>query len=259
MSTKNELPPFDNQAAHDATRMGATQFRTTHWSVVLAAAGKRNQTQAKKSLETLCQIYWQPLYCYVRRQGESPHDAQDLTQEFFALLLAKNFLVSVDQSRGRFRSFLLAALKHFLSNQRDRANAQKRGGGQTLLSLDYSNAETSISLQLADEQTPEKAFEKRWALTLLEQTLARLRKEYSASGKQEIFEQLKTTLTEGRDGVAYNELASRLGVSEASVKMAVHRLRRRYREVLRAEIAETVAQESEVDDELREVFRALSY
>jgi RNA polymerase sigma-70 factor (ECF subfamily) len=238
---------------------GAAQFGQTQWSVVLAAAGKRDLALAEQSLEKLCRVYWLPLYTFIRRQGESPHDAQDLTQEFFARLLEKDFLDSVDQTKGRFRSFLLASLKHFLSNQRDRARAQKRGGGQTPLSLDFSDAETSIGFQPADEQTPEKAFEKRWALTLLEQSLARLRKEYSDRGRLEIFEQLKTTLTEGRTVVAYAEIAARLGMSEASVKMAVHRLRQRYREVLRAEIAETVAHESEVEDELREVFRALSH
>lgn len=238
---------------------GPAQFGQTQWSIVLAAAYKKDVALAEQSLEKLCRVYWLPLYTYIRRQGESPHDAQDLTQEFFARLVEKNFLGSVDQTKGRFRSFLLASLKHFLSNQRERARAQKRGGGQTPLSLDFSDAETSLGFQPADEQTPEKAFEKRWALTLLEQTLARLRKEYYDRGRQEIFEQLKTTLTEGRGGVAYAELSARLGISKASVKMAVHRLRQRYREVLRAEIAETVAHESEVEDELRQVFRALSH
>jgi RNA polymerase sigma-70 factor (ECF subfamily) len=234
------------------------QFGQTQWSVVLAAAGKKDVALAEQSLEKLCRVYWLPLYTYIRRQGETPHDAQDLTQEFFARLLEKDFLCSVDQAKGRFRSFLLASLKHFLSNQRERARAQKRGGGQSPLSLDFSDAETSYGFQPADHQTPEKAFEKRWAITLLEQALARLRKEYTDRGKQDFFEQLKTTLTEGRGNVAYAELAARLKTSEASVKMAVHRLRERYREVLRAEIAETVAQQSEVEDELREVFRALS-
>jgi RNA polymerase sigma factor (sigma-70 family) len=238
---------------------GAAHFSRTQWSVVLAAAGKKDGVLAEQALEKLCRVYWLPLYTYIRRQGESPHDAQDLTQGFFAQLLQKDYLGSVDQTKGRFRSFLLAALKHFLSNQRDRARAQKRGGGQMPLSLDFSEAETNIGIQPADEQTPEKAFEKCWALTLLEQSLARLRKEYSDRGRQELFEQLKTTLTEGRNGMAYAELASRLRMSEASVKMAVHRLKQRYREVIRAEIAETVAQESEVEDELREVFCALSH
>ena len=165
----------------------------------------------------------------------------------------------MDQSKGRFRSFLLASLKHFLANERDRARAQKRGGGQIPWSLDFSDAETGIGLQPADNRTPEMDFEKRWAMTLLEQSLARLRKEYAERGRESLFEHLKTTLTEGRGGVAYGELAAKLGMTEASVKMAVLRLRQRYREVLRAEIAETVAGPSEVEDELRQVFRALSY
>jgi DNA-directed RNA polymerase specialized sigma24 family protein len=181
-----------------------------------------------------------------------------LTQEFFARLLEKDFLVSVDPRKGRFRSFLLASLKHFLSNQRDRGRAQKRGGGQTPFSMDFSDAQTHAGFQPADKQTPEKAFAKSWALTLLEQSLGRLRKEYSDRGREEIFEQLITTLTEGRGGVAYAELSARLGMSQAAVKMAVHRLRQRYREVVRAEIAQTVPDESQVEDELREVFRAVS-
>jgi RNA polymerase sigma factor (sigma-70 family) len=242
-----------------STFSGAAQFGQTQWSVVLAAAGKRDQVLAEQSLEKLCRVYWLPLYTYIRRQGESPHDAQDLTQEFFARLLEKDFLGLVDPTKGRFRSFLLASLKHLLSNQRDRARAQKQGSGQTPLSLDFSDAETSMGFQPADEHTPERAFEKHWPLTLLEQSLARLRKEYYDRGKQDLFEQLKTTLTEGRGGVACAELSARLGMSGASVKMAVHRLRERYRAVLRAEITETVAQKSEVEDELREVFRALSH
>jgi RNA polymerase sigma-70 factor (ECF subfamily) len=225
----------------------------------LSAAGKKDHALAEQSLEQLCRVYWLPLYTFIRRQGESPHDAQDLTQEFFARLLEKDFLGSVDQSKGRFRSFLLASLKHFLSNQRDRARAQKRGGGQNHLPLDFSDAESRVGFQPADEQTPEKAFEKRWALTLLDQTLGRLRREYSERGKEALFEQLKTTLTEGRGGVGYADLSVKLGLSEAAVKMAVLRLRQRYREVLRLEIAETVAEETEVDAELREVFRALSH
>ncbi len=247
----------DSSNKHDLH--GEAQFGQTHWSVVLAAAGKRDAALAEQSLEKLCRVYWLPLYTYIRRQGESPHDAQDLTQEFFARLLEKDFLGSVDRTKGRFRSFLLASLKHFLSNQRERVLAQKRGGGQTPLSLDFSEAETGLGFQPADIQTPERAFEKRWAMTLLEQSLARLRQEYSDRGKQDLFGHLKTTLTEERGSVAYAELASRLGMSEAAVKMAVLRLRQRYREVLRAEIAETVVQESEVEDELREVFRALSH
>jgi RNA polymerase sigma-70 factor (ECF subfamily) len=232
---------------------GHAQFDQTHWSLILAAAGRQNPSQAAKSLEQLCRLYWPPLYAFIRRQGESPPDAEDLTQEFFLRLLDNDYLKSVDQSKGRFRSFLLVSLKHFLSNERDKARAQKRGGGRRALSLDFSNAETHVQFQLAEKDTPETIFERRWATTLLEQALARLRKEYASQGKEPLFEQLKTTLTEARGAVAYSQLAASLGLSEAAVKMAVHRLRLRYRACLRAEVAETVASPEEIEDELRHV------
>jgi RNA polymerase sigma factor (sigma-70 family) len=233
--------------------LGAAQFGQTHWSVVLSAAGRQNPGQAAESLEKLCAIYWRPLYAYLRRQGESPPDAEDLTQEFFLRLLKKDYLKAVDQGKGRFRSFLLAALKHFLSNERDKARAQKRGGGQSPLPLDFTGEETHLSFQPADPITPELLFERRWATTLLEQALARLRQEYTGQGKEALFEKLKTTLTEGRGNSAYADIASRLNMSEAAVKMAVHRLRQRYRECLRSEIAQTVATTDEIEDELRHV------
>ncbi len=232
---------------------GAAKFGQTQWSVVLSAAGRRNPSQAAESLEKLCSLYWRPLYAYLRHQGESPHDAQDLTQEFFFRLLKKDYLNAVDQGKGRFRSFLLAALKHFLANERDRARAQKRGGGLSPLSLDFTGEETQLGFQPTDKVTPETLFERRWATTLLEQALARLRREYAGQGKEPLFEQLKTTLTEGRGSVAYSALAASLNMSEAAVKMAVHRLRQRYRDCLRAEIAQTVATAEEVEDELRHV------
>ena len=232
---------------------GAAQFGQTHWSVVLSAAGRQNPGQAAASLEKLCSLYWRPLYAFIRRQGESPHDAQDLTQEFFLRLLEKDWLNSVDQNKGRFRSFLLAALKHFLSNERDKARAQKRGGGQSPLPLDFPGEESQLGFQVTDNTNPEMLFERRWATTLLEQGLVRLRQEYTGQGKEPLFEQLKTTLTEGRGSVAYAALAASLNMSEAAVKMAVHRLRQRYRECLRLEIAQTVATEGEIEDELRHV------
>jgi RNA polymerase sigma factor (sigma-70 family) len=238
--------------------LGAAQFGQTHWSIVLSAAGRQNPSQATASLEKLCNLYWRPLYAYIRRQGESPHDAQDLTQEFFRRLLEKDWLNSVDQSKGRFRSFLLAALKHFLSNERDKARAQKRGGGHSPLPLDFARAETQVSFEPAETATPESLFERQWAATLLEQALARLRREYADQGKEALFEQLKTTLTEGRGSIAYSTLAARLNLSEAAVKMAVHRLRQHYRDCLRAEIAQTVATAAEIEDELRHVMGAFA-
>jgi RNA polymerase sigma factor (sigma-70 family) len=232
---------------------GAAPFCQTHWSVVLSAAGLQSPSRAAESLENLCSLYWRPLYAFIRRQGESPHDAQDLTQEFFLRLLKKDYLNAVDQGKGRFRSFLLAALKHFLSNERDRARAQKRGGGQSPLSLDFPGEETHLSFQPADNLTPEILYEQRWATTLLEQALARLRQDYAGQGKEPLFEQLKITLTGERGSVAYSTLGASLGLSEAAIKMAVHRLRQRYRECVRAEIAQTVATTNEIEDELRHV------
>ena len=232
-------------------------FVTTHWSMVLAA-GHNHSTQAHGALARLCKIYWHPLYVYVRRLGHPPHDAQDLTQEFFARLLEKNYLAHADQSRGRFRSFLLAALKHFLANEWDKANAQKRGGGQLPIPIDLGVAETSCRFEPADNATAEKIYARRWALTLLDQVLRRLRREYDETGREKLFEHLKPTLTEASRTVRYAEIAHQLGTSEGAVKVAVHRLRQRYREVLQAEIAETVTSPEEVEDELRNLFAALA-
>ena len=236
---------------------GPAAFVTTHWSVVLSA-GSRDTGQARDALARLCQTYWHPLYAYVRRLGHSPHDAQDLTQEFFARLLEKNFLAGVSEARGRFRSFLLASLKHFLVNEWRRARAQKRGGGRVPIPIDAAAGETSIGFEPADDMTAEKIYERRWALTLLDRVLRRLREEHVRDGKERLFEQLKPTLTEASRTVRYAEIAARLGTSEGAVKVAVHRLRQRYRELLRAEIAETVAGPDEVEDELRNLFAALA-
>jgi RNA polymerase sigma-70 factor (ECF subfamily) len=194
----------------------------------------------------------------VRRLGHSPHDAQDFTQEFFARLLEKNYLAAANESRGRFRSFLLASLKHFLANEWHKANAKKRGGGQIPIPIDFDAAETSCGFEPADTTTAEKIFERRWALTLLAQVLRRLREEHVSAGREKLFEQLKPTLTEASRTVRYAEIATRLGMSEGAVKVAVHRLRQRYRELLRAEIADTVAGPEEVEDELRNLFAALA-
>ena len=236
---------------------GPAAFVTTHWSVVLAA-GRADTTRARDALAGLCQTYWHPLYAYVRRLGHSPADAQDLTQEFFARLLAKNYLAAADESRGRFRSFLLASLKHFLANEWDKARAQKRGGGEIPIPIDPAAAATGCVFEPADPVTAEKIYERRWALTLLDLVLRRLRQEYAAAGREKLFEELKPTLTEARRSVRYAEIAIRLGSSEGAVKVAVHRLRQRYREVLRAEIADTVAGPGEVEDELRNLFAALA-
>ncbi len=241
----------------DPAEAAASKFALTRWSVVLAA-GSNDSVRARDALEKLCRAYWHPIFAFVRRQGHSPHDSQDLTQEFFARLLAKNYLGAVDRSRGRFRSFLLASLKHFLANEWDKAGAQKRGGHQILIPINVQSAETSYSLDPADNATAEKTFERRWALTLLDQVLGRLRAEYGKDGKTRLFEQLKATLTGERRTIAYAEIGERLGMSEGAVKVAVHRLRQRYREVLREEIAETVAGPEEVEEEIRALFSALA-
>jgi RNA polymerase sigma-70 factor (ECF subfamily) len=213
---------------------------------------------ARDSLEKLCRTYWYPLYAFVRRQGRSPHDAQDLTQDFFARLLEKNYLEDVDRARGRFRSFLLAALKHFLANDWDRRRAQKRGGAQTHIPIDTQSAESRYGLEPGHEQTPEKLFERRWALTLLDQVLERLRAEFIAAGKGDHFDTLKIVLVADKRSIPYATLGTQLGLSEGAMKVAVHRLRRRYREVLRAEIASTVSGPKEIEEEVRHLFAALA-
>jgi RNA polymerase sigma factor (sigma-70 family) len=214
--------------------------------------------QAHQALETLCRNYWYPLYAYVRRQGHSAHDAQDLTQAFFARLLEKNYLADVQREKGRFRSFLLASLKHFLANEWDREQALKRGGGKRLIALDEDSAESRYKLEPKDEVSADKIYERRWALTLLDQVLAKLRGEFERDGKLEQFETLKQYLSAGRTSVSYAQAADKLGMNEGAIKVAVHRLRKRYRELLRAEIAQTVATASEVEAEIRYLFAALS-
>jgi RNA polymerase sigma-70 factor (ECF subfamily) len=206
----------------------------------------------------LCRAYWYPLYAFVRRQGVTPEDAQDLTQAFFERLIEKNFLADVQREKGRFRSFLLAALKHFLANEWDKSRAQKRGGGAVHVPIDTASDETRYGLEPAHLDTPEKLFERRWAITLLDRVLERLRDEHVKAGKAEWFEQLKPCLTAEKAALGYAELGARVGLSEGAVKVAVHRLRQRYRELLRSEIAETVDSPGEVDEELRHLFTALS-
>jgi len=214
--------------------------------------------QAHQALETLCGNYWYPLYAYVRRQGHSAHDAQDLTQAFFARLLEKNYLADVQREKGRFRSFLLASLKHFLANEWDREQALKRGGGKRLIALDEDSAESRYKLEPKDDLSADKIYERRWALTLLDQVLAKLRGEFEKDGKLDQFETLKQYLSGGRTSVSYAQAADKLGMNEGAIKVAVHRLRKRYRELLRAEIAQTVATASEVEAEIRYLFAVLS-
>ena len=234
----------------------ATVFATTHWSVVLAA-GQSTDTQASEALEQLCHTYWYPLYAYVRREGYNPADAQDLTQGFFARLLARDSLAQVGPQKGKFRSFLLAALRHFLSDQRNRARAVKRGGGAEVLSLDAQEAEERYRLEPVDRLDAERIYERRWALTLLEQALTRLRDENAAAGKAELFEQLRGFVA-GDSDVSCGEAAPQLGLTESAVKSTLHRLRQRYRELVREEIAHTVDDPAEIEPEIRYLIGVMS-
>jgi RNA polymerase sigma-70 factor (ECF subfamily) len=233
-----------------------SRFATTHWSLVLAA-GKGASAQARAALAALCQTYWYPFYAYVRRQGHQPDDAQDLTQAFFARLLEKHYLQSADPERGRFRSFLLTAFQRFLSKERDRERTQRRGGGRKRLPLDFEAGERRYSLEPAHEVTAERIYEQRWALTLLDRVFARLREEFDRAGKPKDFTCLKVYLTGEAGTPSYQEAAAELGRTEGAVKVAVHRLRRRYRDLVREEIAQTVAGPEDVDEELRHLFAAL--
>lgn len=235
---------------------GQRAFVTTRWTVVLAAQDKRSP-QAGAALEALCRAYWQPLYAWVRRQGRSPHDAQDLTQAFFERLFEKDWLAPVRREKGRFRTFLLVALKRFLADEWDKARAQKRGGGAVVLSLDTESAEGLYLSQPAAADAPDRAFEREWALTLLDRALARLRGEFEAAGKPGEYAVLKEYLTADRGGIPYDALAQRLGTSPGAARVAVHRLRRRFRDLFRAEIAETVAREEDIEDELRQLLGTL--
>ncbi len=242
--------------AQDPSSAGGGRFTTTHWSLVLAAAG-REDARGRQALARLCQVYWYPLYAFVRRQGHGPHDAQDLTQEFFLQLLDKDYLGDVDRTKGKFRSFLLVALKHYLSKQWARDKTLKRGGGRPVFPLDTLFAEDRYRREPEDNATPERLFQRRWALTLLDRVLTQLCEEYETTGKRAIFEQLQGCLTRDRDLLPYAELAAKLEMTEGAVKTAVHRLRQRYRGVLRDEIAQTVANPAEIDDEIRQLFSAL--
>lgn len=223
---------------------------TTQWSQVLAARDG-SDTEARAALENLCQTYWQPLYAYIRHQGSSPDEARDLTQGFFAEFLEKDFLAGVDPDKGRFRAFLLASLRHFLSHQRDQTRTLKRGGGTRTLSLDTEVAEERYSGETGAERTPEEVFERRWAMTVLDRAMDRLRKESMAEDDPNQFELLRQYLTGSEPHSPYKQVAHSLGMSEGAVKTAVHRLRKQYGQSLRSEIAEVVSNPADVDDEVR--------
>jgi RNA polymerase sigma factor (sigma-70 family) len=241
----------------DSTSPKLREFTTTHWSVVLSA-GDHESPQAADALERLCRTYWYPLYAYVRRDGSSPEDAQDLTQAFFERFLEKDYLADVRREKGRFRSFLLACLRHFLADERDRARAIKRGGGRMPLSLDAQDAEGRYLMEPRNELTAETIFERRWALTVLESARARLRDDYARAGKIERFEALEKFLPGEQADCTYAQAASRLGLAAGTIKWEVNQLKKRYRELLRAEIAHTVPSADEVNEEVRHLTAVLS-
>jgi RNA polymerase sigma factor (sigma-70 family) len=233
-------------------------FLTTRWSVV-SLARHGDSPEGTAALEELCRAYWFPLYAYVRRQGRSPHDAQDLTQMFFAQLLEKDYLRAVDQDKGRFRTFLLVALKRFLFNEWDRAHTQKRGGGVTLVPLDATLAESKYLAAPASAESADRDYERRWAMMLLEQTVAELRREYEQLGRAAEFEHLKECLTAERGAIPYATLAKILSLTEGGARSAVHRIRKRFRELFRAAVSASVTTPAEIEDELRHVVCALSW
>ena len=246
MTSENSTP---------ATSTQGEVFATTHWTVVLTA-GCKSTPQADVALEELCHTYWYPLYAYVRHHGHSREDAEDLTQSFFARFLEKNYLEGLRSEKGKFRAFLLASLKHFLANEWDKSQRQKRGGGVTVLSLDWQDADTRYQIDPADMLSPDKLFDRAWAVTLLERVIVRLRDECAADGRSALFDRLKPFLMVGRSAIPHAQAAAELGMAEGAVRVAVHRLRRRYRQLLREEIAQTLSDPAQVDEEMRALFNA---
>ena len=244
-------------ASDGGTSSGAGgRFETTQWSLVLAA-GQRGSTLAEEALARLCSLYWYPVFAFVRRRGHPAADAQDLTQGFFARLIEKGDLSAADRSRGRFRSFLLTACQQYLANERDRALTRKRGGGRVPLSIDVAAAEGLYERALAHSETPERLYDRQWCLTLLDGVFEVLRSEYAATGRAELFDRLKEFLTGGEDAGTHADAARDLGTSAGAIKVAVYRLRRRYREELRRRVADTVGSDQEVEDEIRYLLQTL--
>jgi len=249
------MQPASDEPASESAKP-REYFATTHWTIVLNA-GRSDSTRARDALAQLCQTYWYPLYAYIRRRGESPADAEDLTQGFFARLLEHNSLADVRREKGKFRSFLLASLNHYLSDQWDRQRAQKRGQGR-VISLEAAPAEARWSREPADTLTPDKLFERKWAMTVLEVIVQRLQREYESPGKGSLFMALRFSIAGEKADEPYAKLAADLGLKEPALRVSVHRLRQRYRQLLREEIARTVATEAEIDGEIQHLYRALA-
>ena len=259
------MSPFDGNTATSrcytppvSERGERRLFATTHWSLVLAAGEQRPSGHAREALTTLCEIYWYPLYAFLRGRGHSPADAEDLTQAFFALLLEKQVIRQADPARGRFRSFLLKSLQNFAANVHARNTAGKRGAGVAPLSLEFEQAEGRFRLEASTAETPERTFDRRWALTLLDRVMARLGNDAVQKRKSDHFEALKPFLTGEEPQLSYSQTASSLGISEGAVKVAVHRLRKKFRDIVRDEIAQTVSSPAEIEDELRHLWSAVA-
>jgi DNA-directed RNA polymerase specialized sigma24 family protein len=247
---------MESSDRHPGIERSPRTFRTTRWSVVLSA-GRDSSPDSQRALESLCSSYWEPLYAYVRRRVPDVSEAQDLTQAFFVELLEKNYVGSATPQRGRFRAFLLTAFKHFLSRQWEKARAQKRGGGRAKLPLDFSTADSKYSFEPSGGLTAERLYERTWSITLLAQVMERLREEFVQAGKSDQFDELKEFLIGDHSGRTYANAAEQLQTTEAAAKMAVSRMRKRYRELLREEIAHTVDREDEIEDEIRSLFESL--
>ncbi|MFB0556135.1 MAG: RNA polymerase sigma factor [Phycisphaerae bacterium] len=240
-----------------STPFGKGKFATTHWSVILAA-GDTSASQHEQALSSLCKTYWFPLYAYLRRRGYNAHQAEDYTQGFFAQMLDKHYLRKVSPKPGKFRSFLLAAFRHYVADEHDHARAIKRGGSRKILSLDFNTAERKYALGLTYDLSPDKVFERSWALAVLEKTMDRLRAELAGRDKQRHFDVFRIYLGGQAAKVPYHDVADKLKMTEGAVKVAIHRLRRRYREILREEIAQTVAGEDQIDEEIKDLFAVLT-
>jgi DNA-directed RNA polymerase specialized sigma24 family protein len=251
------MSDLTSEQPNQATTAPDGYFATTRWTVVLTA-GRGRTPQADLALEELCRTYWYPLYAYIRRHGHTREDAEDLTQSFFARFLTRNYLEGLRSEKGKFRAFLLAALKHFLANEWDRANRQKRGGGVSPLSLDWQSADTRYQIDPADDLSPDKLYDRAWAVTLLERVIGRLRDESAADGRSKLFEQLKPFLMIGKSAIPYAQAAAGLDLTEGAIRVAVHRLRRRYRQLLRAEIGQTLSDPAHVEEEMRALFSAFA-
>lgn len=256
MTRQFESGPAKSEGDSSSLPERAATFATTHWSVVIAA-GTPDSPQATEALERLCRTYWYPLYAYTRRRGYNPQDSEDLTQEFFARFLAGAYLAKVDRARAKFRSYLLGALNHFLADAWDHAHRLKRGG-QVIQALDVNSGESRYALEPVEAFTPDRLFDRRWALTVLDEVIGRLRQEYEHSGKGRLFKKLSALLPGDTEAGSYRELARDLEITESAVRVAVHRLRRRYGQLFANEVAHTVADPAEIPDEMRHLLAAAS-